>query len=172
VEFLRGFALKELEVMMNDQLEWENIDSYDKIILSPGPGTPKEAGSLMDLIEKYQRSKSILGICLGHQAIAEVYGASLINTSTPSHGQKVSINLSSEDPLFTGLPKTINGGLYHSWVVDGATLPPQLKVTARIGDRVMGIRHTSFDISGVQFHPESYATEYGVDILRNWIEHR
>ena len=156
--------------MMNDQIEWENIDSYDKIILSPGPGTPKEAGSLMELIEKYQQSKSILGICLGHQAIAEVFGARLVNISKPSHGQQVSVDLSSEDPLFTGLPKKINGGLYHSWVVDRATLPQQLKIIASIGDRVMGIRHTSFDISGVQFHPESYATEYGIDILRNWIE--
>lgn len=169
VDSLRTLQLSAFEVALNDQIDWKQVDNCDKILISPGPGTPNEAGGTLELIQKFKNSKSILGICLGHQAIAQVFGSRLINIPQPRHGRSLSINLSAEEPLFSGLPKEIKGGLYHSWTVDWATLPQELQVIATNGDRIMGLRHKKYDIAGVQFHPESYATPYGIDILRNWL---
>ncbi len=171
VDYLRSLQVVYIEVVFNDQIDWRQVDRFHKILISPGPGTPDEAGSILQLIQRYKSSKSILGVCLGHQAIAQVFGGQLINIPKPRHGQTVSIDLSADDLLFTGLPKKIKGGLYHSWTVDRATLPQKLQVTATSGERIMALRHTVYDIAGVQFHPESFATPHGMDILRNWLEY-
>jgi len=171
VDYLRSLQVVYVEVVFNDQIDWRQVDRFHKILISPGPGTPDEAGSILQLIQRYKLSKSILGVCLGHQAIAQVFGGQLINIPKPRHGQTVSIDLSADDRLFTGLPKKIKGGLYHSWTVDRATLPQELQVTATSGERIMALRHKVYDIAGVQFHPESFATPYGLNILRNWLEH-
>lgn len=170
VDSLRSLQLIQFEVVLNDQIDWGQVDEFQKILIAPGPGTPDEAGSIQQLIQRYKLSKSILGVCLGHQAIAQVFGGQLVNISKPQHGQSVSIDLSADDLLFSGLPKKIKGGLYHSWTVDWATLPQELQVIASSGDRIMALRHAEYDIAGVQFHPESYATPCGLDILRNWLE--
>ncbi len=170
VDSLRTLQIAQFEVVLNDQMEWGLVDNFHKILISPGPGTPDGAGSILKLIQRYKRSKSILGVCLGHQAIAQVFGGRLVNIPNPRHGQTVSIDLTADEPLFTGLPKKIKGGLYHSWTVDWATLPQELQVTATSRERIMAIRHKVYDIAGVQFHPESYATPYGIDMLRNWLE--
>lgn len=169
VDSLRVLPSIEIKTVLNDQIEWEQVDHFQKILISPGPGTPKEAGQLLELIRRYRRSASILGICLGHQAIAQVFGAQLVNISKPRHGQAVSVDLSAEDPLFSGLPGKITGGLYHSWTVDRASLPQELSVIASCEDRIMGLRHQNYNVVGLQFHPESYATPHGMDILRNWL---
>ena len=171
VDYLRSLQVVYIEVVFNDQIDWRQVDRFHKILISPGPGTPDEAGSILQLIQRYKSSKSILGVCLGHQAIAQVFGGQLINIPKPRHGQTVSIDLSADDRLFTGLPNKIKGGLYHSWTVDRATLPQELQVTATSGERIMALRHKVYDIAGVQFHPESFATPYGLNILRNWLEH-
>ena len=169
VDALRSLAVTDIQVVFHDQINWKQLDQYQKILISPGPGTPDEAGQLLPLIRDYHHSKSILGICLGHQAIAQCFDARLINLSKPRHGQTASIDVLSSDPLFTGLPNQILGGLYHSWSIEWGTLPQDLQVIANSGDRIMGIRHKHFDLAGLQFHPESFATPHGIDILRNWL---
>ena len=168
VDALRRLPLNKIQVIANDQLHDHIEDSFDRVLISPGPGTPDEAGQLMSFLDKTHSSKSILGICLGHQALAQLFGARLVNLDKPRHGETVTIQL-SEDPLFSGLPKDIKGGLYHSWTVDNSSLPPKIKVIARTDDRIMAIRHVKYDLVGLQFHPESFATEYGLDILHNWL---
>ena len=169
MELLRLLQATEFEVLLNDQLDWDLVDRCQKILISPGPGTPQEAGQLPELIRRYHQSKSILGICLGHQAIAEAFGGKLINLPGPRHGETVSIDIAAGNRLFSGLPNQITGGLYHSWTVDRPSLPAELQVIASSGDRIMGLRHIAFDVAGLQFHPESYATPLGAEILRNWI---
>lgn len=169
VELFRFLQLPEFKVVLNDQLDWYLVDQYQKILISPGPGIPQEAGKLLELIRRCHQSKSILGICLGHQAIAEVFGGKLINLAGPRHGETVAIDIAADDRLFSGMPKQITGGLYHSWTVDGSSLPAELQVIASSGSRIMGLRHTVFDVAGLQFHPESYATPLGAEIIRNWL---
>jgi anthranilate synthase component 2 len=169
VELLRYLQVAEFEVALNDQLDWDLVDHYQKILISPGPGTPQEAGKLPELIRRYCQSKSMLGICLGHQAIAEAFGGKLLNLAGPRHGETAAIDISTDDPLFSGLPEKITGGLYHSWTVDGSSLPADLRVIASNGSRIMGLRHNEFDVAGLQFHPESYATPFGAEIIRNWL---
>jgi anthranilate synthase component 2 len=169
VDLLRSHAGIEFEVAYNDQLNWNQVDHYHKILISPGPGTPDQAGLLLQLIAKFYKTKSVLGICLGHQAIAQVFGGKLINLSKPRHGQKVLVHVQTADPLFSGIPEEISGGLYHSWSVDWDTLPDELQIIASSNDGIMGIRHREFDVAGLQFHPESYATQFGADILQNWL---
>jgi anthranilate synthase component 2 len=168
VDLLRSIPGVEFQVVFNDQIDRDLVNSCHKILVSPGPGTPDEAGQLIELISNFYPTKSMLGICLGHQAIAQVFGAKLVNIPYPQHGKSVTIEM-EEDPLFSGLPKKITGGLYHSWSVDPTFIPKELRVIASCGERVMAIRHAIYDIVGVQFHPESYATPHGIDILRNWI---
>ncbi|GJM28749.1 MAG: aminodeoxychorismate/anthranilate synthase component II [Cyclobacteriaceae bacterium] len=169
VELLRILQVVDFQVVNNDQIDWSVVDSCDKLLISPGPGTPDQAGRLIELIRNYHQSKSLLGICLGHQAVAQVFGGQLINLPAPRHGQTTAVELMAKDPLFSGLPEKITVGLYHSWAVDWASLPPELQVIASEGDRIMGIRHRNFDITGLQFHPESYATPFGKEILKNWL---
>jgi anthranilate synthase component 2 len=161
-----------MEVYRNDKISLEQVDDFDKILLSPGPGIPEEAGIMLDLIEKYGPAKSILGICLGHQGIAEVYGASLYNMSKVLHGVATDIVLlDDQEPVFRGVPKEIEVGRYHSWAVVPDSVIGDLRITARDEDQeVMAIRHSKFDVVGLQFHPESVLTIYGKQMIRNWIE--
>lgn len=162
----------EVEVIRNDKITLDQVDAYDKILLSPGPGIPQEAGIMLDLIERYGPSKSILGICLGHQGIAEVYGAKLYNMKQVLHGIASGIVLLDDhEVVFRGIPKEIEAGRYHSWAVIPDSVNGDLKITARDSDQeVMAIRHLKFDVVGLQFHPESVLTATGKQMIRNWIE--
>ncbi|WP_295714701.1 aminodeoxychorismate/anthranilate synthase component II [Mucilaginibacter sp.] len=160
------------EVWRNDKFAIEDVGAYDKIILSPGPGIPSEAGLLLDVIKKYAPTKSIFGVCLGQQAIAEVFGGSLYNLSQPMHGIATPIKvIDGQEELFQGLPDTFKVGRYHSWVVSSDGLPDALKVTAidEADNSIMALSHREYDVRGVQFHPESILTEYGKEIMQNWL---
>lgn len=161
----------DVTVLRNDKLELEDVEPFDKIVLSPGPGIPDEAGLLKPIIKKYAPTKSILGVCLGQQAIGEVFGGSLINLDEVYHGVATKVNISVDDePLFNGLDKTIEVGRYHSWVVD-SNLPDDLEATSfDENGQVMSLRHKTYDVKGVQYHPESVLTPFGKQILKNWIE--
>lgn len=158
-------------VYRNDEFQLEELEPFDKILLSPGPGIPSEAGLLLDVIRTYAGKKSILGICLGHQAIGEVFGGNLINLDTVHHGIASTITLLDEsEPLFKGLKNKIDVGRYHSWVLSPTNFPEQLSITSTDENgQVMSIRHTKFDICGVQFHPESILTPDGKTMLKNWV---
>ncbi|SHN77974.1 aminodeoxychorismate/anthranilate synthase component II [Chitinophaga sp. CF418] len=158
-------------VVRNDEIPLEKVKDYDKIILSPGPGIPEEAGLLLPLIREYAASKSIFGVCLGQQAIGEAFGAKLINLKEVYHGVATNVNITARDGrLFNGLPDQLEVGRYHSWVVDEATLSPDLVITARDDNNyIMALQHKKYDVSGVQFHPESVLTPQGEQILRNWL---
>lgn len=162
----------EVDVLRNDQFELRQLEAYDKIVLSPGPGIPCEAGLLPDVIRTYAGKRPILGICLGHQAIGEVFGGKLTNLSHVFHGVATPVHVVRRDYLFEGLPDTFEVGRYHSWVVDQAALPACLEVTS-VSDEgyIMSLRHTDFDIRGIQFHPESVLTPDGKTIIRNWLAH-
>ncbi|MCK0191311.1 aminodeoxychorismate/anthranilate synthase component II [Arenibacter sp. F20364] len=156
-------------VKRNDQIHLEEIEAFDKIVLSPGPGIPDEAGLLKEIIEMYAPSKSIFGVCLGQQAIAEVFGGSLVNIDQVYHGIATKIDVVKDDILFEGLPKEIEVGRYHSWVVD-PVLPEILEATSYDENgQVMSLRHKVYDVSAVQFHPESVLTPHGKKILENWV---
>jgi anthranilate synthase component 2 len=158
-------------IWRNDQFTLDAMEDFDKIILSPGPGIPSEAGLMPALIQRFAGSKSILGVCLGHQALGEAFGGNLINLKEVFHGVATRIKLDSDEPLFEGLPEEINVGRYHSWVVDENNFPADLKVTAVDTEgKVMALRHRKLDVAGVQFHPESVMTEHGVRMIRNWID--
>lgn len=163
----------EVTVKRNDQFKLEELEAFDKILLSPGPGIPEEAGLLLDVIRTYAGKKPILGVCLGEQAIGEVYGGSLTNLDEVFHGIQSAINLTTPDYLFEGLPSQIQVGRYHSWVVDQKGLPDCLEVTAVSKEGyIMALRHKTLDVRGVQFHPESVLTPDGKQMLANWIQHR
>ena len=159
-------------IARNDKITIEEVDSFDKILLSPGPGIPDEAGILKSLIKTYAPSKSILGICLGHQAIAEVFGAKLFNMKEVKHGMSGPINvLDNSNYIFNEVPKTFIGAHYHSWAVKRESITSSLKITAEDDHRlIMGIRHQEFDVQGLQFHPESIMTENGVKMINNWLK--
>ncbi|GAA3972107.1 anthranilate synthase component II [Mucilaginibacter dorajii] len=159
------------EVWRNDKFALEDVDAFDKIILSPGPGIPSEAGLLLDVIEKYAPTKSIFGVCLGQQAIAEVFGGSLYNLSQPMHGIATPIKVTDKsEQLFKNLPESFKVGRYHSWVVSN-DLPETLQVTAidETDNSIMALSHKEYDVRGVQFHPESILTEYGKEMMGNWL---
>ena len=157
-------------VKRNDQLTLEEVDDFDKIVLSPGPGIPDEAGLLKEIIAKYAPTKSIFGVCLGQQAICEVFGGSLINLEDVYHGIATEITLTKDDPNFKGLNKNLLVGRYHSWVVD-PNLPESLEATSvDENDQIMSLRHKVYDVSAVQFHPESVLTPEGKKILANWVK--
>lgn len=163
----------ECEVWRNDQFAIEDVDAFDKIILSPGPGIPSEAGLLLDVIAKYAPTKSIFGVCLGQQAIAEVFGGSLYNLNQPMHGIATPIKVTDGDEqLFAGLPESFKVGRYHSWVVSGNDLPDSLQVTAidEADNSIMALKHKQYDVRGVQFHPESILTDYGKEMMQNWLK--
>ena len=177
VHLVEKITGEKVDVYRNDQIALEDVAVYDKIILSPGPGIPEEAGLLLPLIKEYAATKSILGVCLGHQAIAEAFGGKLINLSTVYHGVATPIRVSHPgrvthpNGVLNGLPETIEVGRYHSWIVSDEYFPDELEITARDENGyIMGLQHKTFDVQGVQFHPESVLTTDGEQILRNWLK--
>jgi len=159
-----------IDVFRNDEISLEEIEKYDKIVLSPGPGIPEEAGILKDVIRKYAPTKSIFGVCLGEQAIAEVFGGELTNLSEVHHGVSSKMTVLDDDIIFSDVPKTFEGGRYHSWIVSKDKLPESLKVTCVDSEgEIMGLRHKEYDVAGVQFHPESVLTEAGEKMIENFL---
>lgn len=157
-------------VLRNDQFELSALEAYDKIILSPGPGIPEEAGLLLDVIRTYAGKKPILGVCLGHQAIGQVFGGTLKNLSEVYHGVATPVHITGDEALFAGLPETMEVGRYHSWVVDTENLPACLEVTSVSPEGlIMSLRHKEMDVRGIQYHPESVLTPNGKAIIQNWI---
>lgn len=160
-----------VEVYRNDQFTLNQLEPFSKIILSPGPGIPEEAGLLLDVIRTYAGRKPMLGVCLGHQAIAEVFGGRLVNLAEVYHGVATEGTQFGNDPIFAGMPRRIVMGRYHSWVVDRAGFPDCLEVTAMSDDgQIMALRHRNYNIHGIQFHPESVLTPEGATIVKNWLE--
>ena len=160
----------EVTVLRNDRFELEELETFDKIILSPGPGIPSEAGLLPEVIRTYAGRKPMLGVCLGHQAVGEVFGARLENLSDVYHGVATEGTQFGKDYIFNGLPERLVMGRYHSWVVSREGFPDCLEITAESDDgRIMALRHREYDIHGIQFHPESVLTPDGASILRNWL---
>ena len=179
VHMVEKITNKKVDVFRNDELPLEKVKEYDKIILSPGPGIPLEAGMLLPLIKAYAPSKSILGVCLGHQAIGEAFGATLTNLSSPFHGIATSIQLIKErekanpnvNYLFEDMPAEFIVGRYHSWVVSDKDFPNELSITAKESNGfIMALEHKNYDVQGVQFHPESVLTPKGEMILKNWLK--
>ena len=164
-----------VDVHRNDKIALEAVKAYDKIILSPGPGIPEEAGLLLPLIKEYAASKSILGVCLGHQAIGEAFGGTLTNLTSVYHGVATPISIKADraavqHDLFKGLPDSFEVGRYHSWVVERKDFPDTLEITAEDDQGfIMALQHKTYDIQGVQFHPESVLTPSGEAIMRNWL---
>lgn len=162
----------EVDVVRNDKFELKDLEQYDKIVLSPGPGIPSEAGLLLDVIRTYAGRKPILGVCLGHQAIGEVFGASLENLKEVYHGVQTDGTQLGNDYIFEGLPERVMMGRYHSWVVAKDSVPECLEVTAMSDDgEIMAMRHRQYDIHGIQFHPESVLTPEGKTIVGNFLKH-
>ena len=172
VHLVEKIVSVKVDVFRNDKITLEEVDAYDKIILSPGPGLPVEAGLLLPLIKAYAPTKSILGVCLGHQAIAEAFGGELINLAKVYHGVATDCNLTIQScRLFNGLPSTINVGRYHSWIVSDKNFPGELTITATDDNGyIMALQHKKYDVQGVQFHPESILTPDGEIIMRNWLK--
>ncbi len=161
----------EVTVVRNDQFELSAIEAYDKIILSPGPGIPSEAGLLLDVIRTYAGRKPIMGVCLGHQAIGEAFGGKLENLSDVFHGVATPCHLVADSPIFAGLPHELTVGRYHSWVVSEESFPACLEITAKSDEgQIMALRHREYDIYGIQFHPESVLTPEGKTIIKNFID--
>lgn len=174
VHLVKQLTTDEVTVVRNDQILLEEISVFDKIILSPGPGIPEEAGLLLPLIKAYAAEKSILGVCLGHQAIGEAFGATLFNLPSVFHGVATPINLlpvsERGNDWFTGLQFPAEVGRYHSWVVSDDQLPECIEVTARDANQyIMALRHREWDVQGVQFHPESILTPHGLLMMQNWL---
>jgi anthranilate synthase component 2 len=171
VQYIERVLKEAVDVRRNDQISLEEIGNYDKILISPGPGIPEEAGITLELIRTYGASKSILGVCLGHQAIAEAYGGSISNLSTVYHGVVGQMTqVIPGDYLFEGVPLEFDAGRYHSWVADRETLPSELEITVENDEGyIMALRHRAHDVRGVQFHPESVLTEYGGRMILNWL---
>ena len=161
----------EVDVLRNDKFELEELEKYDKIILSPGPGIPEEAGLLLEVIRTYAGRKPILGVCLGEQAIGQVFGGKLTNLSEVFHGIQTNVKIKNKDYIFSGLPTEIPVGRYHSWVVDTDGFPEELVITAISPEgQIMALRHRKYDVHGIQFHPESVLTPDGKQIVGNWLK--
>ncbi|MEP2026455.1 MAG: aminodeoxychorismate/anthranilate synthase component II [Reichenbachiella sp.] len=159
-----------MDVFRNDEITLEEVAKYDRILLSPGPGLPSESGILMDVIKTYAKDKSILGVCLGHQAIGEIFGAKLYNLPTVLHGIATNVKIQAKDPLFHGIPENFKVCRYHSWAIDPKQVG-DMKITA-VDDQgeIMAIAHKEYAVKGVQFHPESILTEHGIKLMENWIK--
>ncbi|WP_298062384.1 aminodeoxychorismate/anthranilate synthase component II [uncultured Rikenella sp.] len=173
VQLLREAGCDDLDIFRNDRITLDEVERYDKILLSPGPGIPSEAGILLPLIERYAPTKSILGVCLGEQAVGEAFGARLLNLPHVYHGIASPITVAEPDPLFDGLPSRFEAGRYHSWIVDRSGFPSDtLKITA-VDDEghIMALAHRTYDVRGVQFHPESVLTPEGKQLIANWLKH-
>ena len=175
VHLVEKITHTKVDVFRNDEITLDKVNEYDKIILSPGPGIPSEAGLLLPLIKQYAATKSILGVCLGHQAIGEAFGGTLTNLSKVYHGVATPVRVShpqrvAHPALFKGLPEELIVGRYHSWVISDENFPADLEVTATDDNGyIMALQHKTFDVQGVQFHPESVLTPEGEKILRNWL---
>ncbi len=171
VQYIERVLKSPVDVKRNDRISLKDVAPYDKILISPGPGIPEEAGITLDLIREYGATKSILGVCLGHQAIAEAYGGSIVNLDTVYHGVLGQMTqVIPGDYLLEGVPVDFDAGRYHSWVVEHETLPEEIEITVENDEGfIMAIRHREHDVRGVQFHPESVLTEYGGRMILNWI---
>jgi anthranilate synthase component II len=172
VHAIKKISGQPVDVFRNDELELSDLEKYDKIVLSPGPGIPEEAGLLLPIIREYAPKKSMLGVCLGHQAIAEAFGGTLTNMDRVLHGIATPVIRTDVDTiLFKGLPETFMVGRYHSWIVNKEDLPSCLKVTSYDEKGlVMSMKHVQYDVEGVQFHPESVLTPLGEQIIANWLK--
>ncbi len=173
VQYIQEILDQKVDVFRNDQIGLDEVANYDIIVLSPGPGVPSEAGIMPQLIRQYAPSKSIIGVCLGHQAIGEAFGGKIYNLDDVLHGIETPILVKdNEELLFKGLPERFIGGRYHSWVVQKENLPNDLIITAEDEKGfIMGIRHAHHDVRGIQFHPESIMTEFGMEMLSNFLTH-
>ncbi|HER09735.1 MAG TPA: aminodeoxychorismate/anthranilate synthase component II [Bacteroides sp.] len=171
VQYLERLPGLRVDVRRNDRISLEEVAAYERILISPGPGIPSEAGITVDLIRAYGAARSILGVCLGHQAIAEAYGGTIRNLERVYHGVGGRVKqMVNDELLFRGVPEVFDAGRYHSWVVEKETLPPVLEVTAENSEGyIMALRHREHDVRGVQFHPESVLTEYGGQMILNWL---
>ncbi len=173
VQYIRELAGSDVDVFRNDQIDIRDIEPYKVLFLSPGPGLPEDAGILKEIIKVYGPSKKMLGVCLGHQAIAEVYGAGLINLTRVFHG--VATEIVTEDRhsvLFKGMPHPFMAGRYHSWIIDNSSMPEDLEVLARDGEgQIMALQHRKYSLFGVQFHPESVLTPEGKMLIRNFLDY-
>jgi anthranilate synthase component 2 len=160
-----------VSVIKNDEIELSSLKNYDKIILSPGPGLPNDHKNLMEVISVCNLNKPILGVCLGHQAIASFFGADIINLNNVMHGVAANIEIIENDYIFKSLPKNLKVGLYHSWVVGQENFPNSLTVTSKSEfGYITSFKHKSLDLRGIQFHPESILTKDGLEIIKNWVE--
>ena len=173
VHMIEKIIKQRVDVHRNDKISLDEISGYDKIVLSPGPGLPGEAGILKQVINTFAPAKSILGVCLGHQAIGEVFGAVLINLPMVFHGVATPIHITKQqDVIFYNIPKQFTAGRYHSWIIDRETLPDCFEVTAEDEQgQIMAITHKEFDVRGVQFHPERILTTHGEKLLSNWLSY-
>lgn len=170
VHAVKSLGYTQVDVIRNDKVDLDAVEKYDKIILSPGPGIPEEAGEMLSLIDRYASTKSMLGVCLGHQAIGLIFGAKLDNIPFVFHGVQTVIHIVRKDPLFEGLPSEIQVGRYHSWIVSREDFPDELEITAVDDENsIMAVRHKKFDVHGVQFHPESVLTPQGITIIQNFL---
>jgi len=171
VHILKALQVETIDVIKNDKIDMDEVAAYDKILLSPGPGIPKNAGLMPAILQQYAASKSILGVCLGHQAIGEYFGGTLINLKEPLHGIASDISVLKQDYLFENIPDHFKIGHYHSWVVSNQ-LPKEIEILAKDDKgNIMALKHVEYDVRGVQFHPESILTEHGKTIIENWINH-
>lgn len=172
VHYIEGILEADVAVFRNDAFVLADIAQYDKILLSPGPGLPRDAGLLLPLLEAYKAEKDILGICLGLQAIVESYGGRLYNLPMAYHGVATQmLRTSDDDPLWAGIPRRFKAARYHSWVADRADLPACFRITCRdTEDQIMAIAHEQHRVQGIQFHPEAILTEYGLHLLENWLK--
>lgn len=174
VHLVEKITGEKVDVYRNDEIALQKVNEYDKIILSPGPGVPAEAGLLLPLVREYAPTKSILGVCLGHQAIGEAFGGKLVNLSQVFHGVATRIKSQKSEiknDIFYGLPSEIEVGRYHSWIISEEDFPDDLDITARDDNGyIMALRHKKFDVQGVQFHPESVLTPDGEKIISNWLK--
>lgn len=172
VQIIEQIVGSEVDVFRNDKIDLEDIEKYDKIILSPGPGIPEEAGILLEVIKKYAPTKSIFGVCLGQQAIAEAFGGSLINLSEIYHGVATEAIQTKEHLIFKNLPETLEVGRYHSWAVNTEYFPSELEITSvDKNGMIMSLKHKTYDVHAVQYHPESILTPDGKKILENFLSH-
>jgi len=171
VHIIEKILGQKIDVFRNDEISLEEIEKYDKIILSPGPGIPDEAGILKDVIREYAPTKSMFGVCLGEQAIAEVFGGKLTNLTEVHHGVSSKMTVLDDDVIFADVPEVFDGGRYHSWIVSKENLPDSLKVTCVDSEgEIMALRHKEYDVAGVQFHPESVLTEAGEKMIENFLK--
>lgn len=167
---VKELGATDIEVFRNDEIALEEVERFDSIILSPGPGIPEEAGLLLPIIKRYAATKSILGVCLGHQAIGEAFGGKLENLAEVYHGVQTPVSILKEDVLFQGLGKEMPVGRYHSWIVSRENFPDCLEITAESEEgQIMALRHKTYNVHGIQFHPESVLTPQGKEIIRNFL---